>query len=61
VDIHRAQDLSERSLRYPDAVHVAAAERHQTALLTVESRIGTSGAPVRCRIITIVPDTGSSA
>lgn len=55
TDVHRAWALSERSLRYADAIYVAAAERHQTALLTVDSRIGRSGAGARCQIITVVP------
>jgi len=55
TDVHRAWALSERSLRYADAIYVAAAERHQTALLTADSRIERSGAGARCRIITVVP------
>jgi len=56
LDVHRARELSEGSLRYADAIYIAAAERHRTALLTADSRIGNSGAPLRCRILTIVPD-----
>ena len=55
TDVHRAWALSERSLRYADAIYVAAAERHQTALLTADSRIERSGAGARCQIITVVP------
>lgn len=55
VDVHRAWALARASLRYADAVYVAAAERHGTALLTADARIGRSGAPVRCEIITIAP------
>ena len=54
-DVHRAWELSERSLRYADAIYVAAAERHQTALLTADNRIGRSGAGARCQIITVGP------
>lgn len=53
VDVHRAQELAEQSLRYADAIYVAAAERHRTALLTADGRIGRSGSLVRCRIITV--------
>lgn len=59
ADVHRAWELAEQSLRYADAIYVAAAERHQTALLTADGRIGRSGAPVRCRIITVTA-AGSS-
>ena len=55
ADVHRAWELSEHSLRYADAVYVAAAERHHTALLTTDGRIERSGAPARCQIITVVP------
>lgn len=55
ADVHRARVLSERSLRYADALYVAAAERHQTVLLTADSRIERSGAGARCRIITVLP------
>lgn len=53
--MHRAWALSERSLRFADAIYVAAAERHQTSLLTADSRTGRSGAVARCQIITVVP------
>lgn len=53
VDVHRAWTLSRGSLRYADAIYVAAAERHGTALLTTDARIERSGAPVRCKITTI--------
>ncbi len=33
-DVQRAWQLAEASLRYADAIYVAAAERHQTTLLT---------------------------
>ncbi len=55
ADVHRAWTLAERSLRYADAVYVAAAERHGTALLTADARIERSGAPVSCKIITVGP------
>lgn len=57
ADVHRAWVLSERSLRCADALYVAAAERHQTALLSADSRTGRAGAGVRCQIITVVPTT----
>lgn len=58
ADVHRAWELSEQSLRYADAVYVATAERHQTALLTADGRIERSGAAVRCRIITVAAAEG---
>ena len=54
-DVRRAWTLSARSLRYTDAVYVAAAERHQTTLLTSDGRIQRSGADLRCEIRTVVP------
>lgn len=53
ADVHRAWELAEQSLHYADAVYVAAAERHRTALLTADGRIERSGASMRCRIITV--------
>ena len=61
VEVHRAWMLARGSLRYADAVYVAAAERHGTALLTADARIGRSGAPVRCEIIAVVPAEGGRA
>jgi len=55
VDVHRAWTLASGSLRYADAIYVAAAERHATALLTADARIERSGAPINCKIITVVP------
>jgi predicted nucleic acid-binding protein len=55
ADVHRAWVLSLGSMRYADALYVAAAERHSTALLTADARIARSGAPVRCKIITVAP------
>lgn len=52
TDVHRASELSE-ALRYADAVYVACAERHDVAFLTSDARIARSGAPVRCKIITV--------
>jgi predicted nucleic acid-binding protein len=43
------------SLRYADAIYVAAAERHGTALLTADSQIERSGAPIKCEVITVGP------
>jgi predicted nucleic acid-binding protein len=53
IDIHRAWELAQASLRYADAIYVAAAERHGTALLTTDMRIERSGAPMTCPIITV--------
>jgi predicted nucleic acid-binding protein len=53
ADVHRAWELAGQSLRYADAIYVAAAERHGTALLTADRRIERSGASVRCRIVTV--------
>ncbi len=53
-DVHRGWELAQASLRYADAVYIAAAERHHTALLTTDSRIERSGAPMTCPIITIL-------
>lgn len=58
ADVHRAWALSLGSMRYADALYVAAAERHSTALMTADARIARSGAPVRCKIITVVPPGG---
>ena len=44
LDVHRAWALAQGSLRYADAIYVAAAERHGTALLTAVSRIERSAA-----------------
>lgn len=54
-DVHRAWILAQGSLRYADAIYVAAAERYGTALLTADARIERSAAPVRCTIITVGP------
>lgn len=55
ADVHRAWALARASLRYADAIYVAAAERNSTALLTAGSRIERSGAPITCGIITVRP------
>ncbi|MGH3874542.1 MAG: type II toxin-antitoxin system VapC family toxin [Pseudonocardiaceae bacterium] len=55
LDVHRAWMLASGSLRYADALYVAAAERHATALLTADARIERSGAPMTCEIITVSP------
>jgi predicted nucleic acid-binding protein len=55
ADVHRAWILAQASLRYADAIYVAAAERHHTTLLTADARIQRSGAPTTCRIITVAP------
>jgi predicted nucleic acid-binding protein len=56
ADVRRAWVLAQASLRYPDGVYVASAERHATALFTSDARIERSGAPMRCPIITIQPN-----
>lgn len=53
ADVHRAWTLAQASLGYPDAIYVAAAERHRVAFLTCDSRIERSGAPMRCEIVTV--------
>ncbi|MDN5917335.1 MAG: type II toxin-antitoxin system VapC family toxin [Pseudonocardia sp.] len=53
VDVHRAWALAQASMRYTDAIYAAAAERHHTSLLTADARIGRSGAPVACEIVTV--------
>ncbi len=55
-DVNRAWALAQGSLRYADAIYVAAAERHHTVLLTADARIERSGAPILCKIITIAPN-----
>lgn len=55
TDVHRAWVLAQASLRYADAIYVAAAERHHSALLTADARIEYSGAPITCQVITITP------
>ncbi len=55
IDVHRAWTLASGSLRYADALYVAAAERHATALLTADTRIERSGTPITCEIITVAP------
>ncbi|MGI8679473.1 MAG: type II toxin-antitoxin system VapC family toxin [Jatrophihabitans sp.] len=52
-DVDRAWTLAQGSLRYADAIYVAAAERHGTALLTAAGRIERSGAPIKCTVITV--------
>ncbi len=54
-DVRRAWELAQGSLRFADAVYVAAAERHGQALLTADARIERSGAALRCRVVTLTP------
>jgi predicted nucleic acid-binding protein len=54
-DVHRAWRLAQGSMRYADAIYVAAAERLETVLLTADARIERSGAPFECAIITVAP------
>lgn len=56
TDVHRAWVLAQASLRYPDAIYVAAAERHATALVTSDARIERSGAAIHCPVITTRPN-----
>ena len=56
VDIHRAWQLAQGSLRYADAIYLAAAERLETALLTADARIRRSGASTLCEIVTVAPE-----
>jgi predicted nucleic acid-binding protein len=58
TDVLRAWALAQASLRYADAIYIATAERHATALLTSDARIERSGATIRCPVITIRPDDG---
>jgi predicted nucleic acid-binding protein len=60
TDVHRAWELAEQSLSYADAIYVAAAERHRTALLTADGRIERSGAPMDCQIITVTATKNST-
>ncbi|HET8930394.1 MAG TPA: type II toxin-antitoxin system VapC family toxin [Acidimicrobiales bacterium] len=55
ADVRRAWELSLSSLRFADALYVAAAERHRTGLLTADGRIERSGTPMRCPIVTVEP------
>lgn len=54
-DVRPGREPARTSLRFVDAIHVAAAERHGTGLLTSDARIGRSGAPLSCPIITVSP------
>lgn len=60
-DVHRSWVLAQASLRYADAIYVATAERHQTAVLTTDARIERSGAPIMCQILTITPDDSANS
>lgn len=60
-DVQRAWVLAQASLRYTDAIYVAAAERHHTAVLTADARIGRSGAPIMCQVITVTPGEESQS
>ena len=52
-DVHRAWALAQGSMRYADAIYVAAAERNDSTLLTADSRIERSRAKIRCQVITV--------
>lgn len=57
ADVHRAWELAQASVRFPDAVYVAAAERQGTTLVTADGRIKRSGAPIRCPVVVVSPPT----
>jgi predicted nucleic acid-binding protein len=54
-DVRRAWKLAQGSMGYADAIYVAAAESHDMALLTADTRIERSGAPFQCAVITVAP------
>ena len=54
-DVERAWALAQGSLRYADAIYVAAGERHQSALLTANAQIEKSGAATPGEVIPISP------
>jgi predicted nucleic acid-binding protein len=56
TDVLRAWALAKASMRHADAIYIATAERHATALLTSDTRIERSGATIRCPVITIRPN-----
>lgn len=56
TDVRRAWELCQGSLRFADALYVATAERHETALLTADARIERSGAAIDCTITTVSDD-----
>jgi predicted nucleic acid-binding protein len=60
ADVHRAWVLAQASLRYADAIYVAAAERWHTTLLTADARVERSGVPTTCQIITVTPTEHAS-
>lgn len=60
VDVRRAWTLAQGSMRYPDAIYVAAAERHGVGLLTSDARIERSGAAFKCEVTTVTPDNSQS-
>ena len=55
ADVRRAWALAQGSLRYADAIYVAAAERHGTTLLTADTQIERSDALIGCKVITVGP------
>ena len=55
ADVHRAWELARGSLRYSDALYVATAERRREVLVTADARIGRSGAPLTCQVLTVHP------
>lgn len=55
TDVQRGWELSRRSVRYADAIYLAAAERARSPLLTADTRIERSGAGMDCDVITVRP------
>ncbi|MEJ5944505.1 type II toxin-antitoxin system VapC family toxin [Pseudokineococcus basanitobsidens] len=58
-DVRRAWHLSKGSLRYADGLYVAAAKRLGTTLMTADTRIERSGAPIACSLLTVTPGPGA--
>lgn len=54
ADVRRAAELALGSVRYTDGVFVAMAERMGHALLTADSRLARSGAPINCEVIDLL-------
>jgi len=52
-DVRRAWGLAQGSVRYADAIYLAAAERHRMVLLTADAGLARSGARVECEIIVV--------
>src|SRR5690625_4022437 len=61
IDVPRAWELAQTSLRFADGIYIATAERHSTTLLTSDARVERSGASMGCEISTVVPADPPSA